>query len=108
MRSFHNPNDGVWVTDFKTPPRQVFRGWVSLFTVDAHDNIFVLKGKPDLNGEVWKVKWGGSGLTRVPGTLPLMGNINYTLGGKPNRYFPRCPLHCFPVAGGAAGKYRDH
>jgi len=68
---------GVWVTDFKTPPRQVFRGWECAFTVDAHDNIFILKGKADLNGEVWKVKWDGSGLSRPSGTLPLLENVNY-------------------------------
>jgi hypothetical protein len=61
-----------------TPPRQVFRGWICEFTVDAHDNIFILKGKADLNGEVWKVKWDGSGLPRVSGTLPLIANVNYT------------------------------
>lgn len=74
----NDPADGVWVTDFKTPPRQVFRGWVCWFAVDALDNIFILKGNADLNGEVWKVKWDGSGLSRIPGTLPLLGNVNYT------------------------------
>lgn len=73
----NDPADGVWITDFKTPPRQVFHGWMCNFTVDAHDNIFILKGRADLNGEVWKVKWDGSGLARVSGTLPLMGNVNY-------------------------------
>ncbi|HET7183808.1 MAG TPA: LpqB family beta-propeller domain-containing protein [Terriglobales bacterium] len=73
----NDPADGVWVTDFKTPPRQVFRGWVCWFAVDALDDIFVLKGNADLNGEVWKVKWDGSGVSRVPGTLPLLGNVNY-------------------------------
>jgi Tol biopolymer transport system component len=68
---------GVWVTDFKTPPRRVFRGWVCSFAVDALDNISILKGNADLNGEVWKVKWDGSGLSRVPGTLPILGNVNY-------------------------------
>ena len=73
-----DPDVGVWVTDFKTPPRQVFRGWVCWFAVDARDNIFILKGNADLNGEVWKVQWDGSGLSRVPATLPLLGNVNYT------------------------------
>ena len=77
-RQENDPNDGVWVTDFKTSPRQVFRGWLCEFTVDAQDNIFILKGKADLSGEVWKVKWDGSGLSRVPGILPLMGNVNYS------------------------------
>lgn len=72
-----DPGDGVWVTDFRTPPRQVFRGWLCEFTVDAHDNIFILKRKTDLNGELWKVKWDGSGLSRTSGTLPLI-NVNYT------------------------------
>ena len=40
--------DGVWVTDFKTPPRQVFRAWVCWFAVDALDNVFILKGNADL------------------------------------------------------------
>ena len=74
----NDPGDGVWVTDFRTPPRQVFRGWLCEFTVDAHDNIFILKGKADLNGELWKVKWDGSGLSRASGTLPLIANVNYT------------------------------
>ena len=74
----NDPRDGVWVTDFKTPPRQVFRGWMCFFTTDAHDNIFILKGKADLNGELWKVKWDGSGLSRIPGALPLMANVNFT------------------------------
>jgi hypothetical protein len=69
---------GLWVTDFKTPPRQIFRGWVCWFAVDALDNVFILKGNADLNGEVWKVKWDGSGMSRIPGTLPLLGNVNYT------------------------------
>src|SRR5262249_5385194 len=68
----NDPAVGVWVTDFKTPARQVFRGWICWFAVDALDNIFVLKGNADLNGEVWKVKWDGSGMSRIPGTLPLL------------------------------------
>jgi len=74
----NDPAVGIWVTDFKTPPRQIFRGWVCWFAVDALDNVFILKGNADLNGEVWKVKWDGSGMSRIPGTLPLLGNVNYT------------------------------
>ena len=71
-----DPDGGVWVTDFKTAPKQVFRGWAPWFAV-AHDEIFVLKGKDDLNGELWKVKWDGSGLTRIPGTVPLLYDLLY-------------------------------
>ena len=40
-------------------------------------DIIVLKGKPDLKGELWTVKWDGSGLSRAPQTIPLLYNLNY-------------------------------
>jgi hypothetical protein len=55
----------------------VFRGWVSWFAVDAQNEIFILKGKDDLNGELWKVKRDGSRLSRASGTIPLLYNVNY-------------------------------
>jgi hypothetical protein len=73
----NDPVAGVWTTDFKTAPRQVFRGWVCWFAVDAKSETFVLKGKDDLNGEIWKVKWDGSGRSRASATLPLLYNPNY-------------------------------
>lgn len=75
----NDPNDGVWVSDFKSAPRQLFRGWACgySFAADSKDNIFFLKGKGDLNGEIWKAKWDGSGLSRVPGTFPVPYNSNY-------------------------------
>ena len=73
----NDPAAGVWITDFMTAPRQVFRGWACWFAVDAKNEVYVLKGKDDLDGEIWKVKWDGSGLTRVSGTLPLLYNPNY-------------------------------
>lgn len=76
-RRENEPAAGLWVTDFKTPPQQVFRGWACWFAADAKGDIFILKGKDDLNGEIWKVKWDGSGLSRVSGTLPLLYNPNY-------------------------------
>jgi serine/threonine protein kinase len=76
-RQEDDPVAGIWITDFTTAPRQVFRGWVSWYAVDAQNNIFILKGKDDLNAELWKVKWDGSGLSRVPGGIPLLYNFNY-------------------------------
>jgi serine/threonine-protein kinase len=74
-----DPNLGIWVTDFKNPPRQLFRGWVSWYGVDAKNEIVFLKGKDDLAGELWKVNWDGSGLSRVtPTSIPLLYNPNYT------------------------------
>jgi Tol biopolymer transport system component len=73
----NDPAAGIWITDFKTAPRQVFRGWVVDFAVDAQNEIFLLKGKSDLNGELWKVKADGSGLSRIPGVIPLLYSPNY-------------------------------
>ncbi len=68
---------GLWVTDFKTPPRRVFPGWVAWYGVDAQGNLFVLRGKDDMAGELWKVKCDGSGSTRTNGTIPLLYNLEY-------------------------------
>ena len=73
----NDPDAGVWVTDFKTAPRPVFRGAVSEYAVDEHNEITILKKTPDLSGELWKVKWDGSGLARAAATIPLLYNFNY-------------------------------
>ena len=73
----NDPAAGIWVTDFKTAPRQVYRGWVQDFAVDAQNDIFMVKSKADLNGELWKVKLDGSGLSRFPAVIPLLYNPNY-------------------------------
>jgi pimeloyl-ACP methyl ester carboxylesterase len=72
-----DPDAGLWVTDFKTAPRQVFHGWASWLVLDSQGDIIVLKGKPDLKGELWTVKWDGSGLFRAGQTIPLLYNFNY-------------------------------
>ncbi len=72
-----DPDAGVWITDFKTAPRQVFHGWVAWVAADSQGDIIVLKGKPDLKGELWTEKWDGSGLSRNPQTIPLLYNFNY-------------------------------
>jgi hypothetical protein len=81
-----DPAAGIWLTDFKTAPRQVFRGWVCWFAVDAKNEIFILKGKDDLNGEIWKMKWDGSGLSRASGTLPLLYDPNYFHSRTENQF----------------------
>jgi len=71
-----DPNGGVWLTDLKSPPRQVFHGNAVWFDVDAKGELFVLKRKPDLNAELWKMNRDGSGLSRV-GSIPLVYDTNY-------------------------------
>ena len=60
----NDPNAGLWVTDFKSPPRQVFRGWVIWYAAGSKDEIHLLEGKPNLDDLLWKVGWNGQGLIR--------------------------------------------
>lgn len=76
-RAMNDPDVGLWAADFKTPVRLVFPGWVAWYTVDAQSNLFVLKGNDDMQGELWKVKWDGSGPTRTSCTIPLLYNSLY-------------------------------
>ncbi len=66
-----DPNAGLWVDDFKSPPRQVFRGWVVWYARGPENQIYILEGKPDLNGVLWKVGWDGHALARTPASIPL-------------------------------------
>lgn len=66
-----DPVAGLWVENFKNPPRQVFRGWVESYAVGPNDEIYVVEGKPDLNGVIWKVRWDGQGLTRLSAMLRM-------------------------------------
>jgi serine/threonine protein kinase len=36
--------------------------------------------------ELWKVKWGGSGLSRVPASIPLLYNFNYLRAFAANQF----------------------
>jgi len=81
-----DPAAGVWTTDFKNPPRQVFRGWVNDFAVDAQNEIVILKAKSDLTGELWKVKWDGSGVSRTTATIPLLYNALYAHSDVGNQF----------------------
>jgi serine/threonine protein kinase len=72
-----DPNAGVWLNDFKSPARQVFRGWVAALACAPGGEIYFVEGKPDLNGSLWKVGWDGRGLTRSSATIPILYNLNY-------------------------------
>jgi Tol biopolymer transport system component len=72
-----DPSAGLWVTDFRNPPHQIFRGPVVWFSRGPGNEIYFLEGKPDLTAVLWKVNWNGQGLTRTRWTVPLLYNINY-------------------------------
>jgi eukaryotic-like serine/threonine-protein kinase len=73
----NDANSGLWADDFKNPPRQIFRGWVVWYARGPGNKIYLLEGKPDLNGVLSKVGWDGQGLTRTSATIPILYNLNY-------------------------------
>jgi Tol biopolymer transport system component len=73
----NDPNAGLWVDDFKSPPRQVFRGWVLGFARGPGNEIYLLDGKPDLSAVLWKVGWNGQGPARTSASARLLYNLNY-------------------------------
>jgi hypothetical protein len=66
-----DPLAGVWLFSGQGPPRQVFHGWVAAYAPSPGNQIYVLQGKADLKGVLWRLDWSGHGLTRVPLSLPV-------------------------------------
>jgi Tol biopolymer transport system component len=66
-----DPQAGLWLFDGQGPPRQVFHGWVAAYAPGPGSQIYVLQGKADLKGVLWKLDWSGHGLTQVPLSLPV-------------------------------------
>lgn len=76
-RSDHDARAGIWVMPFNAPPRQIYRGWVVNLDLVNRNGIYFIAGGPDLKGALWKINWNGSGLTRMPGSIPLIYSSNY-------------------------------
>ena len=67
-----DPNAGLWVNDFKGPPRQIFHGWVDWLAPGAGNEIYFIEGKPDLKGVLCKILWNGQNLERTSVTIPMV------------------------------------
>jgi eukaryotic-like serine/threonine-protein kinase len=67
-----DPNAGLWVTDFKNPPHQVFHGWIDWLARGTGNQIYFIEGKPDLKGVLWKVDWNGQNLKQTSITIPMV------------------------------------
>jgi hypothetical protein len=61
-RQQNDPSAGLWVRDLKNPPRQLFRGWVVWYAWERSGNIYLLEGKPDLSGVLWRLGSDGQRL----------------------------------------------
>ncbi|MGC1106522.1 MAG: LpqB family beta-propeller domain-containing protein, partial [Candidatus Acidiferrales bacterium] len=86
-----DPNAGLWVDDFKSPPRQIFHGWVGWFDRGPGNELYVLQDKPDLNAVLWKVGWNGENPTRVPAAILLINSYWENLGRNDSDYFDVSP-----------------
>ncbi|HEX7359710.1 MAG TPA: protein kinase [Bryobacteraceae bacterium] len=86
-----DPKAGLWVTDFKNPSRQVFHGWVVWYARGPNREIYLLEGKPDLNGVLWKVGWDGKDLTRLSWTVPLVHSYYVQPGQNDTNFFDVSP-----------------
>jgi len=87
----NDPDAGLWVDDFKGPPRQIFRGWVLWFASGPKGEIFVLEAHPNLRGVFWKVGWNGQGLTRTSTAVPLIYSYWSVSPEENNDYFDVSP-----------------
>jgi eukaryotic-like serine/threonine-protein kinase len=87
----NDPNAGLWVDDLKDPPRQVFHGWVLYGARGPHDQIYLLEGKADMTGVLWRVGWDGKGLTRLSSAVPLIFSFWTQMPRFPQEYFDVSP-----------------
>ncbi len=82
---------GLWVEDFGSPPRQLFRGWVKWYACGLKGEIVFQEGKSDLNGILWKVGWDGRGLERLAGLRLVYSYVNGPSGPRPPDFFDISP-----------------
>jgi dipeptidyl aminopeptidase/acylaminoacyl peptidase len=87
-RQQNDPSAGLWVGDLKNPPRQLFRGWVASYAWERSGNIYVLEGKSDLNGVLWRLGSDGQRLRSTSANTQL--NYNYWLR-QPYSFFDLSP-----------------
>ncbi len=87
-----DPAAGLWVTDLKNPPRQIFKGWVDWWLVRGPGNdIYFIEAKPDMNGVLCKIGWNGAGLTRTAVTIPMIHSYWVDPGRNSQDHFTVSP-----------------
>jgi hypothetical protein len=55
-----DPQVGVWVYSLDGTRQQVFRGWAPFHAWSGPNELLILEAKPDLNGNLWRVRLNGS------------------------------------------------
>jgi serine/threonine protein kinase len=84
----NDPSGGLWIDDLKNPPRQLFRGWVIWYSWARSGSIYLLEGKPDLNGVLWRLDSDGQRLKSPSASIRL--TYNY-FSPQPVNYFDASP-----------------
>ena len=69
-RQENDPEAGLWLCDLKGAPRKLFGGWAVWQSWAGKDDVFVLEGKPDLNGVLWRIRLEGSSPVRTSVSIP--------------------------------------
>jgi TolB protein len=64
---------GLWIYDFRNPPRRIFQGWLAQFAWIGPEELVYAEGKPDLRALLWRVRSDGSVRQRIPATIPTAG-----------------------------------
>jgi Tol biopolymer transport system component len=86
-REQNDPSAGLWVDDLKNQRRQLFRGWVDWYAWARSGSIYLLEGKPDLNGVLWRLDSDGQRLRSTSANIRLHHN-----------YFHRQPFNFFDAS----------
>ena len=61
------------------------------YTRGPNHEVYVLEGKPDLNGVIWKVGWDGKGLERTSVTVAMVHSYWVDPSQDPQGYFDVSP-----------------
>jgi len=70
-----DPEAGLWVYDFRGPPRRLFEGWVRWHAWTHAGDLVVAQGRSDMRAWLWRVRLDGS--PPVPTSLLLPTNYSY-------------------------------
>jgi hypothetical protein len=85
-----DPDAGIWVDDKKGHTRQIFRGWAVWYARGFGRQMYVLEGKGDLNGILWRIGWDGQGRARTV-TIPLIHSYWNNIEIETQNYFDVSP-----------------
>lgn len=86
----HDPDARIWLEDLKGHTQQIFRGWAVWFARGFEGHIYVLEGKGDLNGIMWRVGWDGHGRARTV-NIPLIHSYWNNIEIENQNYFDVSP-----------------